>query len=106
MAIEAVDTRARGLRGRRETDAVGVGGVLRRLDWLPRREECGAPCQVCRKRCEYGAIDRAGAVQYSECFQCMDCVAVHGSEAHCAPLILERKGRSAMKRPRLPPVIG
>ena len=34
MAIEAVDTRARGLRGRRETEAVGLGGVLRRLDWL------------------------------------------------------------------------
>jgi NosR/NirI family transcriptional regulator, nitrous oxide reductase regulator len=85
---------------------LALGGVLRRLDWLPRREECGAPCQVCRKRCEYGAIDRAGAVQYSECFQCMDCVAVHGSDAHCAPLILERKGRRAMKRPSLPKVLG
>ena len=34
MAIEAVDTRARGLRGRREADVVGLGGVLRRLDWV------------------------------------------------------------------------
>jgi rod shape determining protein RodA len=34
MSIEAVDTRARGLRTRREADAVGLGGVLRRLDWL------------------------------------------------------------------------
>jgi rod shape determining protein RodA len=34
MAIEAVDTRARGLRRRREADVVGLGGVLRRLDWL------------------------------------------------------------------------
>ena len=34
MAIEAVDTRARGLRPRREAEAIGVGGVVRRLDWL------------------------------------------------------------------------
>ena len=34
MSIEAVDTRARGLRTRREPEAVGLGGVLRRLDWL------------------------------------------------------------------------
>ena len=33
MAIEAVDTRARGLR-RREAEVVGLGGVLRRLDWV------------------------------------------------------------------------
>ena len=34
MSIEAVDTRARGLRNRRETEALGLGGMLRRLDWV------------------------------------------------------------------------
>ncbi|HEV8460239.1 MAG TPA: rod shape-determining protein RodA [Gaiellaceae bacterium] len=34
MAIEAVDTRARGLRRPREVEVAGLGGVLRRLDWL------------------------------------------------------------------------
>jgi rod shape determining protein RodA len=34
MTIEAVDTRARGLRNRREAEVFGLGGVLRRLDWL------------------------------------------------------------------------
>jgi rod shape determining protein RodA len=34
MAIEAVDTRARGLRGRTQSQAVGVAEGLRRLDWL------------------------------------------------------------------------
>ena len=34
MAIEAVDTRARGLRRRREVEVAGLGGALRRLDWL------------------------------------------------------------------------
>ena len=34
MTIEAVDTRARGLRGRHEPEAVGLAGALGRLDWL------------------------------------------------------------------------
>ncbi len=34
MGIEAIDPRARGLRPRREAEAVGLGAVLRRLDWL------------------------------------------------------------------------
>jgi rod shape determining protein RodA len=34
MAIEAVDSAARGLRPRREAPAIGAGGMVRRLDWL------------------------------------------------------------------------
>jgi rod shape determining protein RodA len=34
MTIEAVDRRARGLKTRRETEAVGLGAVLFRLDWV------------------------------------------------------------------------
>src|SRR5579885_1726048 len=34
MSIEAVDTRTRGLRPRREADAAGIAASLRRLDWL------------------------------------------------------------------------
>jgi rod shape determining protein RodA len=34
MAIEAVDTRARGLRNRRQAEVVGLGGMLQRLDWV------------------------------------------------------------------------
>jgi rod shape determining protein RodA len=34
MTIEAVDTRARGLRGRTQTEVVGLAARLRRLDWL------------------------------------------------------------------------
>jgi rod shape determining protein RodA len=34
MGIEVVDSRARGLRPRREVQVVGVAGMLRRLDWL------------------------------------------------------------------------
>jgi rod shape determining protein RodA len=34
LTIEAVDPRARGLRGRREPEEVGLAGAVRRLDWL------------------------------------------------------------------------
>jgi rod shape determining protein RodA len=34
MTIEAVDRRSRGLRPHRSVEAVGLGGVVRRLDWL------------------------------------------------------------------------
>ena len=34
MSIEGVDPRARGLRPRREVEAIGLAGMLRRLDWM------------------------------------------------------------------------
>lgn len=66
-------------------------GRFRLLDWIPRRAECGTPCQTCRHRCDYQAIEPDGAVVYAECFQCMDCVVIHESEQKCAPRLLERK---------------
>ncbi len=75
--------------------SLAVLGRLRRLNWLPRRSECGSPCQVCRHRCEYQAIEPDGRIDYVECFQCMDCVAVYQSDELCPPLILERKGRGS-----------
>nr|WP_315261160.1 4Fe-4S binding protein [uncultured Duganella sp.] len=66
-------------------------GWARRWNWIPRRAECGQPCQTCRHRCGYQAIRPDGAVDYAECFQCMDCVVIHESDRKCAPLLLERK---------------
>jgi hypothetical protein len=68
-------------------------GRVRSLDWIARRAECGRPCQTCRHRCDYQAIDPAGRIDYDECFQCMDCVAIYGSDRLCAPRILQAKGR-------------
>ena len=51
-------------------------GWVRRLDWIARRAECGAPCQLCTVRCKYGSIDRQGRIDYAECFQCLDCVTI------------------------------
>ena len=74
-------------------------GRFRLLDWIPRRSECGAPCQTCRHRCDYQAIQPDGAVVYAECFQCMDCVVIHESDQRCAPRLLE------LKRARTIPII-
>ncbi|MGL4397375.1 MAG: 4Fe-4S binding protein [Hyphomicrobium sp.] len=76
-------------------------GRVRVLNWIPRRKECGSPCQLCAVKCRYGAIEPKGAVRYDECFQCMDCVVIHNDETTCVPLILARKGKAmpAARRP-------
>ncbi len=74
-------------------------GRLRLRDWIPRRDQCGTPCQTCRHRCQYQAIAPGGEVAYDECFQCMECVVIHASDAQCAPLMLE------IKRARTIPIV-
>jgi polyferredoxin len=71
--------------------ALALLGRVRLFNWIPRRAECGTPCQACRHACDYGAIEPTGKVSYDECFQCMDCVVIYASDEKCAPLILERK---------------
>ena len=61
---------------------------LRLWRWIPRRAECGTPCQTCRHRCQYDAIERSGAIRYDDCFQCLDCVGIHADEKRCAPVLL------------------
>jgi len=80
---------------------LAVLGRVRLFRWIPRRAECGTPCQTCRHRCEYQAIAPSGRVDYDECFQCLDCVQIHDSEQRCAPLILQRRdaGRVITIRP-------
>lgn len=70
---------------------LAVLGRARRLNWIPRRKDCGSPCRLCEARCRYGAISRAGAIDYPECFQCLDCVAIHNDPRQCVPLVLAAK---------------
>ncbi|WP_152467364.1 4Fe-4S binding protein [Sulfitobacter sp. THAF37] len=72
---------------------MAIGGLIRGRDWIARRADCGSPCQLCRVKCNYGAIKKTGEIQYSECFQCLDCVAIHDDPARCVPLVLAAKGR-------------
>jgi NosR/NirI family transcriptional regulator, nitrous oxide reductase regulator len=71
--------------------ALAATDFARRWNWIPRRSECGTPCQSCRHRCEYQAIEPVGKVDYSECFQCLDCVSIYQDDTRCLPLINERK---------------
>ena len=67
---------------------LAIGGLVRGRDWIPRQEGCGSPCQLCKVRCRYGSIKPDGAISYSECFQCLDCVTIHDDETKCVPRIL------------------
>ena len=73
---------------------MALGGLLRGRDWIARRAECGSPCQLCRVRCNYGAIRTNGRIDYDECFQCLDCVAIHDDVKTCVPLVLAARGRA------------
>jgi polyferredoxin len=70
---------------------LAILGKLQLLKWLPRRAECGTPCQTCKHRCDYQAIRPDGKIDYAECFQCMDCVVIYHSDTQCAPRILQAK---------------
>jgi NosR/NirI family nitrous oxide reductase transcriptional regulator len=78
---------------------LAVLGRVRLLRWIPRRRECGKPCQTCRHRCEYQAIRPGGAIVYEECFQCLECIAIHASEERCSPLLAKRRHRVFALRP-------
>ena len=77
--------------------ALAATNVLQRWSWIPRRQACGTPCQTCRHRCEYQAIEPQGKVNYSECFQCLDCVSIYQDDKRCLPLIQYRKHEGVFK---------
>jgi NosR/NirI family transcriptional regulator, nitrous oxide reductase regulator len=79
--------------------ALAVLGRFRIMNWIPRREQCGKPCQACRYKCAYQAIAPDGNIEYDECFQCMDCVIIYASDEKCPPLMLEKK------RSRIIPIV-
>ena len=83
--------------------ALAVLGKLRQWAWLPRRAECGTPCQTCRHGCSYQAITPVGKIDYDECFQCLDCVTDYQDDKRCLPLIRERKA-GAKAPPKVIPI--
>ena len=82
--------------------ALALFGRIRLFAWIPRRTECGTPCQSCRHHCQYEAIAPTGAVDYTECFQCLDCVEIYQDDKRCLPLVVERKQATARRIPILP----
>ncbi|MFT4794009.1 MAG: transcriptional regulator of nitric oxide reductase [Paracoccaceae bacterium] len=79
---------------------MALGGLLRGRDWIPRRQGCGTPCQLCAVKCRYQAIAKSGAVQYDECFQCLDCVTIHDDPKQCVPLIVAAKKARKLRIPQ------
>jgi transcriptional regulator of nitric oxide reductase len=73
--------------------ALAVSSLARKFDWIDRRAECGSPCQFCKARCVYGAIDRLGRIDYAECFQCLECVRINETPTLCVPdrLVLKKQ---------------
>jgi len=72
-------------------------GRLKILDWLPRRAECGNPCNNCHKSCNYQAIDKkSGSIKYADCFQCLDCVQIYSDANLCKILKKDAKKEKDM----------
>ena len=73
-------------------------GRLQILDWLPRRAECGNPCNNCHKSCNYQAIDKTdGHIKYADCFQCLDCVQIYSDANLCKILKKDAKKEKDME---------
>ncbi|MBR9882371.1 MAG: regulatory protein NosR [Oceanospirillales bacterium] len=70
-----------------------VIGHFHLFRWLPRRSECGSPCQLCTHRCGIRAIEPSGEINYRECIQCYECEVIYRDDHQCVPLINERKGK-------------
>ncbi|MGD2008002.1 MAG: hypothetical protein PVJ95_07000, partial [Cellvibrionales bacterium] len=83
---------------------LAIAGAFPLFKWLHRRAECGNPCQLCRHKCEIGAIDRSGQIDYRECVQCLECVRIIEDPRECAPDRLAAKHRVAAGT-AIPPLI-
>ena len=77
---------------------MAIGGLFRGRDWIARRPECGSPCQLCKVRCNYNAIRSNGTIQYSECFQCLDCVTIYEDDKQCVPVLLAAKRGISLRK--------
>ena len=70
---------------------LAVLGRLRLTDHLPRRLECGSPCNLCRHACPVKAIEKSGAIDMNECLRCLDCQVEYNDPHRCPPLAKLRK---------------
>ncbi|MFD2176493.1 4Fe-4S binding protein [Veronia pacifica] len=77
---------------------LAVLGRFRLFSWLDRRKECGTSCRLCEKRCGIGAINRDGSIDYNECIQCFDCLAIIKSDNRCVADKYARRQRRPSAR--------
>jgi len=77
---------------------LAVLGKFKIFALLTRRKECGSPCQLCRHRCEIGAIKKDGNIDYDECIQCLECIVIYHDTEQCAPAKVALKRAKAGAR--------
>ncbi len=70
---------------------LAVLGRLRLFSWLSRIEQCGSPCQLCKRRCEINAIKQDGRIDYDECIQCLECIVILNDEDQCVVSLQQQK---------------
>lgn len=86
--------------------ALAIPTKLRLFDWLKRRKECGAPCQLCAVECEVQAIHPDGTINANECHHCLDCQITYYNDEKCPPLVAKNKRRQRNKNaPNEPKII-
>ena len=90
---------------------LAILGRLGRFKWLDRVEQCGSPCQLCKRRCGIDAIRKDGSIDYDECIQCLECVVILNDPKQCvASLQQAKRSRRAItplrpdKQPQAQPV--
>ncbi|MCP4487405.1 MAG: 4Fe-4S binding protein [Gammaproteobacteria bacterium] len=70
---------------------LAIIGKTHLFEKLWRRDECGSKCQLCRNRCQLDAIDNTGIIDYNECIQCLECLAIINDKNQCAIDLLASK---------------
>lgn len=75
--------------------ALAIPARLRMFEWLKRKRQCGAECQVCAVHCPVQAIHPEGRINPNECIQCLNCQILYYDDHMCPPLIERRKRRMA-----------
>lgn len=81
---------------------LAILGKIHLLEKLRRREECGSRCQMCRNRCQVDAIHKNGQINYTECVQCLECLAIINDPRQCAIDLLTIKQASGSSASPLP----
>ncbi len=70
---------------------LAILGKIHLFEKLRRRSECGSKCQMCKNRCQVNAIHRNGSIDYNECVQCLECLAIINDPKQCAIDLLTLK---------------
>lgn len=70
---------------------LAILGRLSRFKWLDRVDQCGSPCQLCKRRCGIDAIRKDGSIDYDECIQCLECVVILNDPKQCVVSLQQAK---------------